>query len=169
MSVKLEAGHKPNCTAEKYVAAFLEQLLAEGSPDTLSKYAYDENISERVASLKAEIISVKERISYLIDRQTELGVTSAISDFYSQRIASASEQLEILRHNLDMVQRQTETRSQPARRSSEYEILVKIGLEAFWQQDNTFIHQVLSGLMGNLRFVVQTGEIIGIEPHKRRG
>ncbi len=61
-----------------------------------------------------------------------------------------------------------ETQSQLKRRASEYDSIVSMGLDVFWQQENACIHQALAALMGNLRFVVQAGEIVGIGMRKLR-
>jgi hypothetical protein len=88
----------------------------------------------------------------------------AVQKIYSDKIAEASERLEILRRNLAQLQKYTESPSVMAARQQSFNELTEMGIDAFWMQASTRINQMLHRLFGKRRLIVNQGEIKGLGP-----
>ncbi len=146
---------------EQYVNDMLAHLIALGSPDLLAVTDdRTDNAMKQIQGLRREIAETEAYIGELIIQQGK--ASTAIQHIYTQKIEEAASRLEILKHNLAVLQRDVESPSVAAARQQAYEDLVEMGLDGFWNQDARRINQMLHRIFGRRRLIVDQGKVAGL-------
>lgn len=114
------------------------------------------------------IQKVERRIAALVEELADASTTER--NFYRQEIRRNSESLDAMRKQVASAER--ELIDWRAGLRSQTSILEQIhqggGLEWFWGQDDTFVHQCISIMLLNRQLVVRDGCIIGTAPRRER-
>lgn len=155
---------------EKKLVRFADAMLREllETTDWTSLYATpaSDDTADRLAALEAEIADTRARVTQLIVKQSTM--PAVLADSYDTQIRALGETLEALQHESVRLRKALlEAAPRPAQTRTLGDIKA-LGMEAFWGQDDREINQWLSRLMGNLRFVIRGGEVIGVTSASRK-
>ncbi|PJF38793.1 MAG: hypothetical protein CUN54_10085, partial [Phototrophicales bacterium] len=95
---------------------------------------------------------------------------AGITDIYDDEIAKASDRRTMLSSRIRALQSEVARHDDAAQRELAFHEIVEISIERFWDQEDRIINQLLFRLMGNRRFIVEDGQIIGIAdaPNRNR-
>jgi DNA invertase Pin-like site-specific DNA recombinase len=154
--------HLPETRAREYISQRLQEMLAAGTPEafTASDPNEKKEVFERLRIGEREILSLESQISVLILK--EASADPEIRDLYVAEIAKATLRLKALRAQLRTLQEKHLSLDTSAIQRHTFDELATMTIDFFWTQEDRRINQMLHRLMGNKRFVVQEGQIIGV-------
>ncbi len=144
-------------TIDAFMQAFLEELLrAEDLTDTLPPP--DAGLVAHMEQLTHEAANLNRQIDTLIVEQSL--ADAAIQPHYRNRANRLAEQLTRVEAAITATQASLKEQSVTPSQRRTFADLQAMGLEAFWQQSDTKINQMLRKLMGSYRFMVRDKEVV---------
>ncbi len=144
-----------------YINSLLLQMLAE---DDIS-YVIGEKVDNSVDALEAELNAMRVQIDNLIRLQLQAHPTAQAA--YQRQIDTTAQQIDNLTKLYDAAI--VRNRSRVQREREAHEALQTIGnvMNRFWQLPQAEINQLLHRLLGERRFVVYNGKIVGMALNAR--
>lgn len=157
---------RPNCPQssvrvpmqkiQDYLDALIRQAIILSDPDVLFTHTQPRDYTSELVALDSEIASTETRIRRLIHHAAEAG--EALSGFYREEIQNAQQVHQRLQaHKVELQAKQASVEDYELRSRT----LEQLDMDTFWQQPDRVINQTLHRLVGDRRFVMLNGEIIG--------
>ncbi|MEQ8673163.1 MAG: recombinase family protein [Aggregatilineales bacterium] len=161
----------PHERARTYIDSRLKQMVEFQDPTAFFPAPTGEShTNEKFTSdLKKEITQLENQIRSVI-RDKAGADDDIIRGLYDEEIKAGSKRLSNLKKRLKDTQFEI-ARHKPDVQRRAYEEIAELSVEEFWGQEDRKINQLLHRLMGNKRFVVLEGYVVGIADapkHKRR-
>lgn len=163
--------YRPKCPQSKQlpdwkIQPWLDQRLREmveaGNLSILTKSSGNQqNVSQSQVQLIENELSEAENLARQLIRK-QASASEELQSLYDDEINSLGERLKILRANLAALKRQAAHPDMEVTQQVALGELKQLSVDKFWEQEDTFINQLLHRLIGNRRFVVLDGEIIGV-------
>lgn len=165
-----QTGLRPSCEtrrllpgkkAQHYIDKRLREMIDLQRPDffTLDSASKLNSIEQEISDVHTEINKTERRAQRLIQQRADADDT--LQDLYLAEIQQVTHQLKNLKRRLSELQEQVQFNSNDAQRQA-FEEIREMSVDRFWELDDRQINQFLLRLLGNKRFVVRNGEIIGI-------
>jgi hypothetical protein len=155
--------------AQSYLDALLRQTLETGTLQAAMNESAPrvDSAAQQLERLRGEVGEAEDKLRRLI--LDKAGASQNIAYLYDEQIARLGEQLARLKAEGDRLEYQVQTSVHRA--AAERRVLTDIAtmtLEAFWQQPDYVINQLLHRLLAGYRFVVLEGEIERLVPKPSR-
>lgn len=154
-----------------YIDDRLRQML---EAETIQHFFPDQKLEkqknhQRVREIRKNIQTIEKTLRRIILDKAKSDDANLLS-IYESEIENHIVKLNMMKKQLkqleNLVERDDTTIQQRA-----YEDIAQMSVDVFWQQENTYINQILHRLIGRKRFVVLNGEFVGIVDapiHKKR-
>ena len=149
--------------AQVQIDDFLKRLIDSDTWDigTLSSHAGEGAQKQtRLETLKVDIDNIRAQTATLISRQSQAPLN--VQELYAAQIEQASKRLAILEEDLRRELTEAESPSAVRDRELAYQDLLAMGRESLWTSSPGEINQLLHRLIGKLRFVAMSGEIVDV-------
>jgi DNA invertase Pin-like site-specific DNA recombinase len=171
-----QTGLRPSCDsrrllpgkkAQQYIDRRLREMIESQRPDffTLDGAQKLTSIEQEISEVHTEINKTERRAQRLIQQRAD--ADDALQDLYLKEIQQVTRQLKSLKRRLAELQEQVQYSTNELQRQA-FEEINAMSVDHFWQLEDRQINQFLLRLLGNRRFVVRNGEIIGITTAPRR-
>jgi DNA invertase Pin-like site-specific DNA recombinase len=156
--------------ADKVKAYFDAQLRVALDSQATELFEVNQEVALLQRSVEDEqrqIERQRDRIQALV---MELADAPAVArEVYRQQIARLSQEIDAMQGRLFERQREVNSRrNSQADQARVIGLLKERGVDWLWEQEDGFIHQVLSTALGDNQLVVKDGEIIGAIPAPNR-
>ena len=159
----------PKCNHRQYlnekvaiqqIAEKLDLVLLEQDIRVLTHEKEPIDHTEQLATIDKEIQETEEQILVMINHQSK--ASESVQQSYVQQIQEAGSRLEILNNRRQDIRKEITATFTTMKRQKDAMIeLARLGDE-LWSMKNNNINQLLGNLLGDYRFVVLNGSIIGI-------
>lgn len=150
----------------RHVDALLRDLLNDDWTPLSSHDNRAGDAEARLASLASEIADTRKRVSRMIDKQSFM--PDVLADTYDIQIRALGETLDALQREQKRLEQIAQDASPKPPQLLALKEIRELGLEAFWGQSDAKINQWLTRIMGNRRFVIAGGDVIGVTSRPRR-
>ncbi len=163
-----QKGYVPFKEIQAYLDARLRELLDGASSDIFGEPTSPAiDAQKQVAAVQAELSDLEERIGTLIYEQS--AAPEAAQSFYRKQVSDLASRSEILHKQLSQLERKAASATQESIiGTTTIAEIREISLDAFWQQPDRYINQMLYRLFGNRQLIILDKQIVGVVERRKR-
>ncbi len=122
---------------------------------------------KRVEVVQAELVDLEARIATLIYEQS--AASEAAQGFYRKQVTNLASRVEILHAQLIQLERKAASVTHESAVSvATIAEMRELSLEAFWQQSDREINQMLHRLFGSRQLVILDKQIVGVVERRKK-
>ena len=163
-----QKGYVPYKEIQEYLDARLRELLEGVTLDIFEETTSPAvDLQKRVEVVQAELSDLEARIATLIYEQS--AASQAAQGFYRKQVSDLASRVEILRAQLAQLERKSASATHEGAISlATIAEIRELSLEAFWQQSDREINQMLHRLFGNRQLVILDKQIVGVVERRKK-